>query len=76
MLIKCSLGVAKEWDKWVDKLCGKIVCMTKVLQLLENLLENYVGNLVRKFMWKVMWKVLLKNCMEELGKGKLCERSV
>ena len=22
-----------------------------------------------------MWKVLLKNCVEELGKAKLCERS-
>ena len=23
VFIKCSKGVAKEWEKWVDKLCDK-----------------------------------------------------
>ena len=68
----CSKSVEKEWEKWVDKLCGKKLCVRlKCNNLLKNLVENYVENLVRK----VMWKVLLKNCVEELGKGKLCERS-
>ena len=37
------------------------------------------GKRVGKVGWptvgKVMWEVLLKNFVEELGKGKLCERS-
>ena len=49
------------------KLCLRLKCNN----LLKNSVENYVEKLVRK----VMWKVLLKNCVEELDKGKLCERS-
>ena len=67
-----SKGVAKEWEKQVDKLCVKKLCVRlKCNNLLKNLVENYVEKLVRKG----MWKVLLKNWVEQFGKGKLCERS-
>ena len=42
--------------------------IVKCNNLLKNLVESYFENFVRKF----MCKVLLKNCVEELDKGKLC----
>ena len=67
VLIKCSKNVAKEWEKWIDKLSEKKLCVRlKCNNLLKNFVENYIENLVKK----VMSKVLLKNCVEELG-GKI-----
>ena len=47
MLIKWSMGMAKEWEKWIDKVCGNFLCKTKVYKFVENLIQKYVDNWVK-----------------------------
>ena len=44
MLIKCLMGAAKEWEKWIDKVCGKNLCKTKLYKFVKNLIQEYVEN--------------------------------
>ena len=47
MLLKCSKGVSKEWEKWFDNLCEKVCVRLKWKNMLKKMVENYVLNLVR-----------------------------
>ena len=58
--------MAKEWEKWIDKVREKIVCKTKVYKFVEKLGTKLCGNFVQKS----FVKIVLKNWLEELG-GKI-----
>ena len=49
--------MAKEWEKWIDKVCGKNLCKTKVYKFVKNLKQKYVDNF-----WQ---KRFVKNCVEK-----------
>ena len=52
------MGIAKEWEKWIDKVCGKNLCKTKVYKFVKNLIQKYVDNFLEKS--------FVKNCVEKL----------
>ena len=37
MLTNWSKGMAKEWEKWIDKVCEQIVCKTKEYTFVDKL---------------------------------------
>ena len=56
--------MAKQWEKWIDKVCEKIVCKTKVYKFVEKLctklcgkfwLTSFVRNCVEKWVGRIGW---------------------
>ena len=40
--------MAKEWEKWIDKVCEKSVCKTKEYNFVEKLDAKLCGNYGKK----------------------------
>ena len=74
MVIKWSKGMAKEWKKIIYRVCGKIMCKTKVYKFVEKLgtkicaqfwQKSFVENCVEKLVGRVGWGNWVKGVGEK-----------